>query len=117
MAEKYKTDEVIQAIEEAHGNISAAARRLGAHRNTIASYIKKYATVGAAYEEARETLIDFTENQLFNQVKEGNITAIIFTLKTIGKYRGYVERHEHTGQDGQAININVVYKDSVFSDD
>jgi len=106
MAEKYTSDKMIKAIREKHGNLSAAARYLGCSRNTIARYIENYPTVKAVYDEERETLIDFAENQLFQQVKDGNITAIIFTLKTIGKSRGYVERQEVTGADGGAIIVD-----------
>jgi len=88
-----------------------AARLLNCTRNTVYRYIENYATVKAAYEEQRETLIDFTEDQLFKQVKAGNITAIIFTLKTIGKHRGYVERQEVTGKDGGAVTFRVVYEE------
>ena len=38
-------------------------------------------------------------------MRKGNITAIIFTLKTIGKSRGYVERQEVTGADGGAVIV------------
>ena len=100
MAEKYTTAQMIEALREKHGNLSAAARYLGCSRNTISRYIDTYPTVKAVYDEERETLIDFAENQLFKQVQDGNITAIIFTLKTIGKSRGYVERQELSGPDG-----------------
>jgi len=106
MAEKYTSDKMIKAIREKHGNLSAAARLLGCSRNTIARYIELYPTVKAVADEERETLIDFAENQLFKQVQDGNITAIIFTLKTIGKSRGYVERQEVTGADGGAIIVD-----------
>ena len=105
MAEKYTANQMIEAIRDKHGNMSAAARFLGCSRNTISRYIETYPTVKAVYEEERETLIDFAENQLFKQVQDGNITAIIFTLKTIGKHRGYVERQEVTGADGGAVTV------------
>jgi hypothetical protein len=108
MAEKYTSNQIGDAIREKHGNISAAARYLGCSRNTIARYIDRYPTLKSVYEEERETLIDFAENQLFKQVQEGNITAIIFTLKTIGKSRGYVERQEVTGVDGGKVQIEYV---------
>jgi len=113
MAEKYTTAKMIEALREKHGNLSAAARFLNCSRNTIARYIDTYPTVKAVADEERETLIDFAENQLFQQVKEGNITAIIFTLKTIGKHRGYVERQEVTGADGGAV---VVKWDEIDAD-
>jgi len=106
MAEKYTANQIIDALKEKHGNLSAAARFLGCSRNTISRYIKIYPTVKAVADEERETLIDFAENQLFKQVQEGNITAIIFTLKTIGKHRGYVERQEVTGANGGAIIVD-----------
>ena len=105
MAEKYTANQMIEALREKHGNLSAAARFLNCSRNTISRYIEKYPTVKAVADEERETLIDFAENQLFKQVQEGNITAIIFTLKTIGKHRGYVERQEVTGADGGAVLV------------
>ena len=74
----------------------------------MSRYINTYPTVKAVADEERETLIDFAENQLFKQVQDGNITAIIFTLKTIGKSRGYVERQEVTGAEGKALTIKWV---------
>ena len=111
MAEKYTTAQIIEALREKHGNMAAAARFLNCSRNTISRYIDQYPTVKVVADEERETLIDFAENQLFKQVQDGNITAIIFTLKTIGKYRGYVERQEVTGADSSPIELIVKYAD------
>ena len=58
--------------------------------------------------DERESLLDLAEGSLFDQVRKGNITAIIFTLKTIGKHRGYVERQEVTGADGGKVQIEYV---------
>lgn len=35
-----------------------------------------------------------SRNELIKQIKRGNMTAVIFYLKTKGKSRGYIERHE-----------------------
>ena len=107
MAEKYTTAQIIEALREKHGNMSAAARFLNCSRNTISRYIEQYPTVKVVADEERETLIDFAENQLFKQVQDGNITAIIFTLKTIGKSRGYVERQEVTGANGKPVETKI----------
>lgn len=105
MREKFTAPQIINALREKHGNLSAAARFLGCDRHTVARYINLYPSVKSVADEERETLIDFAENQLFKQVQDGNITAIIFTLKTIGKSRGYVERQEVTGADGGAVLV------------
>ena len=113
MREKFTATQIIKALREKHGNLSAAARYLGCDRHTVSRYIALYPSVKAVADEERETLIDFAENQLFQQVKDGNITAIIFTLKTIGKQRGYVERQEITGADDNGIVFMVKYDENI----
>jgi hypothetical protein len=108
MADKYTVEQVIEAIRGAKGILTVASNALGCSRTTVHNYVNKYPTVKAAYEEASETLLDFTEQQLYKQVADGNITAIIFTLKTKGKHRGYVERQEVTGANGGAIETRII---------
>jgi len=72
---------------------------------TNISRTEDFATVKAAYEEANERTIDMVEGQLLTQIKRGNITAIIFFLKTKAKHRGYIERHEYQ-HDGQIVVVN-----------
>jgi hypothetical protein len=109
-AEKYTADQMIRALTETHGMKSAAARALHCSRRTVDRYIDNYPTVREAYEDAREIVLDMAEAALFREIQNGNITAIIFTLKTVGKHRGYVERQELTGADGGAVPLEIVLK-------
>jgi hypothetical protein len=104
---RYKADQIAQAITDANGILSLAARNLGCSRTTLYKYVKKYATVQEALEEARETNIDFVESSLMKQIKKGNVTAMIFFLKTQGKHRGWVERQEVAGvKDAPLVIVN-----------
>lgn len=91
---KYSADQMIEAIREAEGNLSRAARIVGCARSTVHRYVNNYTTVEDAYHEANEQIIDIAEDQLIRLVKKGSFPAIKFFLSTKGKSRGYVERQE-----------------------
>ena len=99
-SEKYTAAQMIQAIQESNGILAMAARKLQCSRTTVYRYIQNYPTVKDAYDEANETNIDFVEGKLMENIRNGNVTAQIFFLKTKAKHRGYVERQEFTGKEG-----------------
>ena len=56
--------------------------------------------------EARENTLDFVESKLMKAIDDGNLTAIIFFLKTRGKSRGYSERSEFgRASDGEPVQV------------
>ena len=106
---KFTADEMAQAIISADGILAKAARDLKCTRQTVHNYVNKYATVRQAYEEANDKFIDEAEEQLQRHVKRGSLPAIMFVLKTKGKHRGYVERQEVSGPDGDKLQVLVEY--------
>ena len=105
---KYSAQAIIEALEQTKGNIAHAARLLGCARATVYKYVNTHVTVKNALEDQRETRIDFVENKLMQQIEDGNVTAMIFFLKTQGKKRGWVERQEITGKEGEAMEIKTI---------
>ena len=107
MAKKngYTAAQVIQALEDADGYVSKAASLLRCSPRTVYNYRDRFVTVAEAWEAIRERRHDFVENALHKQIKDGNITAIIFYLKTQAKSRGYIERQEI--DHGGKMNVDV----------
>lgn len=105
---KYKTETVISAIEKYSGNVSQVARALGTSRRVIYDYIHRHATVKQALQDAREEMLDVGESALYRAVIRGEAWAVCFLLKTQGKGRGYVERQELTGKDGEELTVRWV---------
>ncbi len=105
--DKFAIPKVIEALQETGGLKARAARLLGCTRATVKSYIERYPEIQAALEEAEEDLLDEAESQLREQIRAGQLTAIIFFLKTKGKGRGYTERVETTGKDGGPIEFQT----------
>lgn len=92
--EAYTTAQMIETLRETRGMKGPAARRLGCSWTTVDNYVKRHPTVAAVLEEERAKFLDTTELALQKKIQEGDTTAIIFALKTIGRHRGYVERFE-----------------------
>jgi hypothetical protein len=91
-----------EAIVKAFGNLSTAAKSLAIERATLYAWIESEG-LEEAVQEGRNKRLDFAESMLDKGMKDGNMTAIIFYLKTQGKSRGYVERQEVTGADGKKL--------------
>ena len=101
-------ERIIAALKETAGLQTAAAKKAGVTYWTLNKYVKDFPAVAQAAQEAKEAMLDFTEGKLFEQIKTGNMTAIIFYLKTQGKSRGYVERAEVTGAEGGPVKTEVI---------
>lgn len=88
------TSKIIKALKQHNGNVSATAESLSMSRSTLYKRIRDHKEIAEALEDERETMIDVAETALHDQIRDGNITAIIFFLKTQGRSRGYSEKHE-----------------------
>lgn len=103
----YKTAEIVEALRATGGMVYMAARKLGCDPSTINTRARTSPEIQAAIDNARGDMLDMAEHELKKAVRGGDMTAVIFTLKTIGKHRGYVERVEQTGANGGAIEIKA----------
>lgn len=94
-------EKLIKALEQ-HPIIRSACARAGLGKDFYYDHRKAdpvfRARTASALEEGREFMADIAESQLFKKVKEGDKTAIIFTLKNLRK-NVYNDRvvHEHQG--------------------
>lgn len=89
-----KKAEMIKALEQSLGVVTTACKKVGINRQTHYNWYYKDEEYKRACDDLKDVTLDFAENHLHKAIQEGNITAIIFLLKTLGKKRGYVERQE-----------------------
>ena len=103
--EKYAVEEMVKALVASGGMVSIAARALGCSVSTINNYRDKHPEVAEVIQSEREAFVDEATTALRDQVKKGNIAAIIFVLKTLGKARGFIEKSqiEHSGEIGAGV--------------
>jgi len=109
--QRFTPKQVADTLNETRGMVFLAAKKLGCSDDTIYNYAKRYKAVGDALRQQRGQFVDMAELKLWNAVNEGEAWAVQFALRTLGKERGYVERSEVTGKDGNEMIIKVVYAD------
>jgi len=103
--------EMVAALQEAHGLVLVAATRLGCSTDTIYRRADRFASVRNALQSARDEIIDLAEAKLYQAVQAGEPWAIALVLRTLGRKRGYVERQEITGANGQPLEIRLEWVD------
>ena len=109
MASRKFTDaQAEQALLSYCGNVSAAARALEVAHSTLWGRITKSEQLRATRAEAEKMALDFAEKGLLEAVKRGEAWAVCFLLKTRGRRRGYVERRELSGADGNSIEVSIM---------
>lgn len=89
---------LLDALEKSLGVVTTACRLAGYDRSLFYRYYNTDKSFAAAVDDVENIALDFTESQLHKEIQKGNITGIIFYLKTKGKKRGYIERSEIVGE-------------------
>jgi hypothetical protein len=129
---KYTAAEMINAIDEAKGTITKAAEILGCSRQTIYTYADRYTTVQQCLDKWSVKIIDDAEFTLFEildsakelvnenpedptAIREARKT-VMSVLKTKGKNRGWTERQEITGKDGEPLDKDSEVKQEIASE-
>jgi len=104
---------VIEALEKSLGVVTTACKLVGIGRTTFYQWLKEDQEFAEKVTDIENIALDFVESKLFENVKDGNTSEIIFYLKTKGKKRGYIERQEITGADGMPNNFKVEIIDRI----
>jgi hypothetical protein len=102
---RYTYEQVKEALEINGGMPSQAARTLGCSLSTVLRWMEREPELKAVQRDAAESLVDLAEIALKRRILTGDTTAIIFTLKTQGKNRGWAERLELSGPDGGPVKV------------
>lgn len=107
--EQYTVDQCADALTDSLGNVAAAARALHCDRTTLYRYVNRHPRLAQIIADSRQALIDHAESALRAAVLDKQGWAVCFTLKTLGRDRGYVEHvaQEHTGAAGGPIEFTV----------
>ena len=83
-------------LMETNVNIARTADFFNIRYTDLARLCDRKPTLRNTLVGERERLVDLAEEKLREKVNGGNLRAVMFTLKTVGKNRGYYERRDTT---------------------
>lgn len=89
---KPSNERIVSIYKKKLGNISATCDALNISRQSFYTWKEKSPALQRMLDDADESLLDWAETKLIEQINENNLTALIFFLKTKGKKRGYIEQ-------------------------
>jgi hypothetical protein len=98
---------LITALRELDGNMAAAARRFGCCRSLVWHYVAEDSELRELVDELNESFKDEAEQTLFKAIRDGNVVATIFYLKTKCRDRGYSERLELVPLNRREIEVEL----------
>ena len=107
-SEQLKKEQLLEALVKSLGIVSTACLNVGVSRTTYYKYYNEDKDFQTLIDDISDVAIDFAESKLFDLMREGNPTAIIFYLKTKGKKRGYVEKQEDRYNSNNITGIKLI---------
>lgn len=94
MSKQQKKTLVIEYLKKSKGIVADACKNTGISRGTFYKWYKEDEDFKEQVDEINEATLDFVESKLLENIKKGEVTSIIFYLKTKGRNRGYQEKTE-----------------------
>jgi len=95
--------DLLQALANTSGIVSSACKAANVSRMTYYRWYNEDPDFREKADDIKELQKDFAESLILKKMKAGDTTMIIFYAKTQMKDRGYTERKEITGKDGEDL--------------
>lgn len=109
----YDTAEIWGALKACGGRVYIAAEKLGCSPLTIKNHMKKNPDMAQYVQDQRTKLVDIAEEKFREAIENGEHWAIALALRTLGKDRGFVERHEVMAQNEVKLYTNETNPDEL----
>lgn len=96
-------EEFLGILEKSAGMVATACRKANISRPTYYRWRDEDKEFAERCDDIKEIQKDGAEALILKKMKDGDTSMLIFYAKTQMKDRGYVERRELVGRDGQDL--------------
>lgn len=109
-------EEFLDAFAKSLALVASTCRKIGITRGTFYNWYDDDKDFAERVDDIKELSKDSVEAKIYSKIKDGDTAMIIFYAKTKMKDRGYIERHEITGKDGESLNDQKIDVDKLTED-
>jgi|TARA_R100001463_G_scaffold57877_1_gene110153 hypothetical protein len=99
---------MLEALEYNLGIVLHSCTSAKISRSVHYKWLKEDPKYAQAVQDIQESAIDFVESKLYEQIKNNNIAAIIFYLKSKAKHRGYYDKQEIAMPETKKFTVKVI---------
>lgn len=100
---------LIKALIKHLGIVTKACDEIGISRNQFYQYCKSDPAFKAEVDDINEITLDFVEDKLFQNIKEGDKASIMFYMKYRGRNRGYTDSSDINVSGSLDINLKNLF--------
>ncbi len=86
---RFTKEQVLEAIRDSGGIVSAVARKLECDWNTARKYISKWQETRDAFAAERERVLDVAETVVIRALEAGDVGVAKWLLSRLGGRRGF----------------------------
>jgi hypothetical protein len=104
-------EELIDALIRCDGIASEVAKTVKVTARTVRRRIQEDEELKAVQKECQDKLVDLAESELRKAVQAGSIKAILFTLQTWGRDRGFGRELRIDASVEQRANVVLYFPD------
>lgn len=112
--QRYKAQEVVDAIRASNGVVQQAASALGCSPRTIYNYADRYVTVQEAMDESRKDLAGEAEGYLVAMMRDREHPKHYKAVKDIARmyHPDYKDEKKDLNHDGDGFTVQINPPDS-----
>jgi hypothetical protein len=98
-------EEVVEALIEFDGNLSAVSDALDCSRGKVSRFLVDHPELEDVMQDARESVLDSAERVLVKKARKGHTRELLFLLRTQGRRRGYGDTQVQVNIDVSQLSI------------
>ena len=101
-------EDMLAILVNTMGIVYSACMKAGITRSTFYKWINEDNVFAEAVSDIKEQQKDFCESKILQKMQDGDSTMLIFYAKTQMRDRGYGDKREIVGKDGEALNTGPI---------